>query len=252
MDIFQTILYQPIFNLLVLLYDFIPGHDIGLVIIVLTLAIKVILYPLSRQSIKSQKALAELQPKIDELKEKYKDKKDEMAKAMMEMYSSQKVSPFSSCLPLIIQLPILYALYRVMRDGLSSTNLDMLYAWVPNPGHISPMFLGEIDLAVPSIFLAVLAGLAQFWQARMMSVRQPPKSIRKKTGAIDENLLATMNKQMVYFMPVMTVVIGVSLPGGLALYWFINNLLTIGQQYLTFGKKKTSATPPPAAPQVQS
>jgi len=238
MGIFNTYLYQPIFNLLVWLYDVIPGTDIGLAIIALTIIIKLVLFPLSHKSIKSQRALSQLQPKIDELKRKFGDKKEEMAKAMMELYSKEKVSPFSSCLPLLIQLPILFALYRVMRDGLRSEHLDQLYSWVPNPGTIDPVSFGIIDLAVPSVVLAVLAGAVQFWQARMMTTKQPPKELRKKQGAKDENLMATMNKQMVYFMPIMTVVIGATLPGGLTLYWLLNNLLTVGQQYILFRKKK--------------
>ena len=238
MEIFHIVLYQPIYNLLIFLYAVVPGQDIGIAIILLTIIIKLVLYPFSLKSLKSQRALAEIQPKIDELKAKFKDKKDEMAKAMMQLYSKEKVSPFSSCLPLLIQLPIFFALYRVMRDGLRQAEINDLYSWVPNPGHIDPMFFGVIDLASPNIFLAVLAGLAQFWQARMMVAKQPPKSLRKKTGAKDENLLSTMNKQMVYFMPIITVVIGATLPGGLILYWLFSNLLTVGQQYISFRKPK--------------
>jgi YidC/Oxa1 family membrane protein insertase len=158
MEIFNTILYQPIFNLLVWLYETIPGQDIGLAIIALTIIIKLVLFPFSHKAIKSQRALAQLQPKVDEVKKKFEGKKEEMAKAMMELYSKEKVSPFSSCLPLLIQLPILFALYRVMRDGLRSEHLDQLYAFVPNPGTIDSVSFGIIDLAVPSIVLAVLAG----------------------------------------------------------------------------------------------
>lgn len=258
MEIFNTILYQPIFNLLVWFYDVIPGQDIGLAIIALTVVIKLALFPFTAKGLKSQRALTAIQPKIEEVKNKYKDQKEEQAKAMMELYSKEKVSPFSSCLPLLIQLPILFALYRVMRDGLRSEGLDQLYSWVANPGHIDPMFWGVLDLAVPSIFLAILAGGVQFWQAKMMTANQPPKNLQKKKGARDENLMATMNKQMVYFMPIMTVVIGASLPGGLALYWLVNNLMTVGQQYIAFRKKdedkpasplpSTEPTPPSNQP----
>lgn len=234
MEIFNTVLYQPIFNLLVWLYESIPGQDIGLAIIALTVIIKLVLFPFTAKGLKSQRALSNLQPKIDEIKEKFKDDKEGQAKAMMELYSKEKVSPFSSCLPLLIQLPILFALYRVMRDGLRSEHLDSLYAWVSNPGTIDPMFFNSVNLAESSIVLALLAGAVQFWQAKMMTAKQPPKGLRKKKGARDENLMATMNKQMVYFMPIMTVVIGASLPGGLALYWLVNNLLTVGQQYIAF------------------
>ncbi|MBU0648910.1 YidC/Oxa1 family membrane protein insertase [Patescibacteria group bacterium] len=243
-QLFNTILAEPLYNLLAGIFAVVPGHDLGVTIIILTIIIKAVLWPLSAKAMKSQRALQEVQPQLKELKEKFKDDKEGLAKAMMELYSKEKVSPFSSCLPLLLQLPIFFALYRVMRDGLRQAEINDLYSWVPNPGHIDPMFFGAIDLASPNIFLAVLAGLAQFWQARMMSAKQPPKSLRKKTGAKDESMLSTMNKQMVYFMPIMTVVIGATLPGGLILYWLFNNLLTIGQQYISFRKPKEAKNEP--------
>src|SRR3989338_65550 len=112
-ELFNTILVQPLFNLLVFFYNLIPGHDLGMAIIVLTVVIKLVLYPLSRQSIRSQKALKDLQPKMDALKKQYKDNKEKQAKAMMELYKTEKVNPLSSCLPLLIQLPFLIAVFHV-------------------------------------------------------------------------------------------------------------------------------------------
>jgi len=232
LELFHTILYEPIFNLLVMLNN-VTG-SIGIAIILLTLFFKLILWPLNTKALRSQRALAELQPEIDEIKRKYKDNREEQSRQMMALYSKQKVSPFSSCLPILIQLPILFALYRVMRDGLHSEGLNQLYSFVANPGTIDPMFLGMINLAEASIALAVLAGIAQFFQAKMMYRRQPPAKLRKREGAKDENLLATMNKQMVYFMPFITVIIGAQLPAGLTLYWLMNNIFTIIQQYISF------------------
>src|SRR5680860_326446 len=105
--IWQTFFYQPILNLLVFLYNIAPGHDLGITIILLTIVIKLVLLPLSKQSIKSQKSLQTLQPKIDALKKEYAGKKEEMGKAMMELYKTNKVNPFSSCLPLLVQFPFL-------------------------------------------------------------------------------------------------------------------------------------------------
>ncbi len=238
MQIFYTILYQPLFNLLVWLYDVLPGGDIGVAIIVLTIIIKVILLPLTIKSMKSQKALQGLQPKIDALKKEYGDKKDEMAKAMMALYSKEKVSPFSSCLPMLVQLPILFALYRVLRDGLDSVGLETwLYPFVANPGFIDPVFIGLVDLSSRSIPLAVAAGIVQFFQARMLMGKKPPKEVEGKKGAKDEGMMASMNRSMLYFMPVMTVVIGSSLPGGLALYWLAVNLITVLMQFIFLRKK---------------
>lgn len=246
MSWFHTILYQPLFNLLIGIYDLLPGWDIGFAIIVLTILIKLALWPLSNTSLKSQKALQEIQPKIEALKEEYKDDKEKLAKAMMELYSKEKVNPFSSCLPLLIQLPILIALYRVFIAGLNTESLVNLYTFIPNPGEIRHIFLGIVDLTKPSIVLAVLSGLFQFVQTRMLMAKRVPPPVRKKTGARDEDMLASMNKSMMYFMPIMTVVIGVSLPAGLTLYWVTVNIISVLQQLLVFSKKKNGEPAPGA------
>jgi YidC/Oxa1 family membrane protein insertase len=233
-SIFNTFFYEPLFNLLILIYNFIPGHDIGLVIIVLTLVIKLVLYPLSLKSIKSQKALQDLQPKIEAVKAQYKDQKEKLASEMMKLYKDEKVSPFSSCLPLLIQFPFLIAVYWVFRNGLTDQSLDILYSFVNNPGGINSIAFGFIDLSKSNLILAVLAGVAQFFQVKMLSTKKPEIKVKSSK---DEGMMSSMNKQMMYFMPIMTVVIGMGLPSGLMLYWMVNAVFTIGQQLLTFKKK---------------
>lgn len=234
-ELFQVLFYQPILNLLVYLYNVIPGHDIGLAIIVMTVAIRLVLFPLSKQSIRSQKAMQDIQPKINELKKKYANNKEEMGRAMMELYKQEKVNPFSSCLPLLIQLPFLWAVFRVFRDGLGNGSLDLVYSFIQKPEAINAVSLGLVDLAKPNVYLAVLAGLAQFWQVKMLSRNKPAV---KSEGSKDEDMMAIMNKQMLYFMPALTVFIGLTFPGGLALYWFVTTLLTALQQLYMFKKKK--------------
>ncbi|MFA4871715.1 MAG: YidC/Oxa1 family membrane protein insertase [Patescibacteria group bacterium] len=238
-QLFNTIFYQPILNLLVFFYNIIPGHDIGLAIILITIFIKLILYPFSLKSLQSQKALQELQPKIDEIKIKYKGQKEKLASEMMRLYKEEKVSPFSSCLPLLIQFPFLIAVYQVFMVGLTNGSLAALYPFIYNPGSITTIAFGFLDLSKPQIVLAVLAAAAQFWQARMLIVKKPEV---KSAGSKDENMMATMNRQMVYFMPIMTIVIGASLPGGLVLYWFVITLLTALQQVVAFKKKSPAVT----------
>ena len=232
---FQTFFYQPILNLLIFLYNIIPGHDLGITIIVLTVVIKLALYPLSKKSIESQKSLQDLQPKIEEIKKKYKDKKEEMGKAMMDLYKNNKVNPLSSCFPLLIQMPFLFAVFRVFRNGFENGSLDLVYGFIEKPEIVNMMSLGFIDLAKPQIIIAVLAGLAQFWQSKMMITKRPTV---KSPGAKDEDIMSIMNKQMVYFMPLMTVFIGASFPGGLALYWLTTTLASGVQQFYLFKKKK--------------
>ena len=230
--LFQTLLYQPIFNALVALYNIIP--DVGVGILIITVVIKLALYPLTNSSLKSQKKLTDIQPKLQELKVKYKDDKQALATATMNLYKQEKISPFSSCLPLLIQLPFLIAVYQVFRKGLANgQSLEILYKFVNNPGNLNPISLGLFDLSKPNIFLAVLAGIAQFWVSKMLISKKQPNV----PGAKDEAMTSIMNKQMLYFMPVITVVIGLSLPSGLTLYWFVTTLLT-GLQQIYFFKKK--------------
>lgn len=237
MNIFHTFLFQPIFNTLVFLYNVIPGADMGFAIIALTILIKLLLWPLMSKSLRSQKALQNLQPKVEELKEKHKDDKEVLAKEMMKLYQEEKVNPLSSCLPVLVQLPILLALYRVLLKGFDPSTLDQLYAFVQSPGEINVIFLGILDLSQNSIYLAVLAGIFQFFQTRMLMHNKVPKQVEGKKGAKDESMMASMNKSMMYFMPIVTVVIGASLPGGLTLYWVTVNIVSIIQQKYIFSQK---------------
>lgn len=235
-QLYHIIFYQPIFNLLIWFYNIVPGHDIGLAIIFVTIIIKIVLYPFSLQGIKAQKALQDLQPKTDDLKKQYKDDQPGLAKATMELYKKEKVSPFSSCLPLLIQFPFLIAVYSVFRNGLSNKQgFDILYPFVHNPGNISVIAFGFFDMAKANIILAVLAGAAQYWVSKMLVSKKQPQV----PGAKDEDMTSIMNKQMTLFMPIITIFIGLSLPAGLTLYWFITTLLT-GVQQLYFFKKKTT------------
>ncbi len=235
-NLFTTLFFQPILNLLVFLYNVIPFNDFGVAIILMTVIIKLVFWPLGGKAIRSQKALQELQPKIDDIKKQYKDDKTGASQAIMALYKENKVNPFSSCLPLLIQLPFLWAVYRVFSAGIQN-NLELVYSFIQRPEVINTISFGFVDLAEKNVYLAVLAGAAQFWQAKMMSTKRPPI---KTEGSKDENMMAIMNKQMLYIMPVMTVFIGLSLPGGLTLYWFVITLLTALQQLTTFKSGKKS------------
>lgn len=235
MSFFTTILTQPILNLLLWLYDVIPGRDIGIAIIVLTVIIKGLLYPLAKKQIKQQKMLQDIQPKIDEIRKKYQDDKETQARELMSLYQVEKVNPAASCLPLLVQLPIFIALLHVLNTVLKGQDFHLLYPFVENPGTIALTLFGGIPLDKPNIPMAILAGVVQFWQAKQMIARggakQPPKEVQGSAGSKDESIAVMMNKQMMYVMPIMTVVIGFSLPGGLTLYWLVMSLLTVAQQW---------------------
>jgi len=231
---FEITLYQPFFNGLILLYQYLPGHDFGIAIITLTVLIKLVLYPLGSKAIRSQKALSGLQPKVKELQKKYKDDKEKQGRAVMELYKKEKINPLSGCLPMLIQLPVLITLFWVFRTfegGLDSSELMALYPFVSQP-EINTQFLGLVDLVKPSIYLAFLAGIAQFFQTRM---NIPQVSSNKNKGS---DFASNMQKQMKYFFPIFTVFILLRLPAAIGLYWITTTLFTIIQQCVTFRNNK--------------
>src|SRR3989338_3724778 len=153
MELFNLVLYKPLLNLLVVFYNFIP--DIGVSIILLTILIRLLLWPLNAAMYKGQKALQTLQPQLKKLQEQHKNNKEELSKALMALYKEHKVNPLSSCLPVLAQIPLLIALYQVLSDGLNAAKaLPPLYSFVANPEHFSLLFLGLIDLSQPSIPMA--------------------------------------------------------------------------------------------------
>ena len=229
-NFFNVLLYQPLFNSLVLLYNYLPGHDFGIAIIFLTIVIRIIIYPLSVKALNSQKALQALQPKMQEIQKKYKDNKEQLAKETLELYRKEKISPFSGLFLALIQLPILIALYSVFWKGLNPEELANLYSFVSNPGQINSIFLGIIDLSKANLLLAVLVGIFQFFQTKMLT----PKNIPGQGKNSDISQI--MQKQMVYFFPFLTVFILMSLPSAIGLYWIVSGIFSIIQQYFILKK----------------
>ncbi len=231
MEILKAIFYQPLYNGLILIYDFIPGHDLGIAIILLTILIRFALYPLNSLSIRSQKALQDIQPKIKQVQKEFANNKEQQAKELLKLYKEHKVNPFSSCLPLLIQLPFLIALFSVFKTGITDTAFADLYSFVGRPEAIDYISFGFLDIAKASPILAIAAAALQFWQTRMLMHSKVP---HPKSDGKDEAFAATMNKQMMYIAPVMTIVIGWSLPSGLMIYWAVSTIFSIIQQYIVF------------------
>lgn len=229
--LFNIVVHQPLYNLLIALVSVMPGHDMGLAILGITIVIRLILHPFSASAFRSQRLMQRMQPKLAALKAKYKDDKPGFTQATMALYKENKVSPFSSCLPLLLQLPILIGLYQVLRVGIGAIDTAQLYSFTPRIAEISPFAFGFLDLHKPSIVLAILAGAAQFVQAKML---QTPKPAVHTEGSKDEEMASMMNKQMLYVMPIVTVFIGWKLPAGIGLYWFFGTLLTVIQQWYIF------------------
>jgi len=229
--IWIELLYRPLLNILVLLHNLFGGN-IGLAIISLTILIRLVLLPSSLKAARSQKMLADLAPQLAELKKKHSADKERLARAQVELYQKNKISPISGCLIFLIQLPIMIALYTVFRDGLNLSRLDSLYSFISRPEVINKMFLG-IDLSLPDVstplsqlgsqylVLPILAGLLQF----ILSKISTPKRITERVST--EQIAA---QQMLFIFPLMTVFIALRLPAGLALYWVVTTVFGIGQQ----------------------
>lgn len=238
-SIFKTILLKPIYNLLMAIVWLVPGQNLGVSIIILTLIIRLALYPTSAQSISAQKKMKDLQPELDKIKLKYKDNKEEEAKATMALYQRYKINPLSSCLPMLLQFPILIILYYALRISLDTSRFDLLYSFTPRPEIINPIFLG-INLAEPSIYLAVISGIFQFIQSKMMMPKQKAsdkKDDKKGSQSMMQNILSN---QMTYFFPILTIYIGTTIPAALTLYWLVTIIFSIVQQYLITKKQNKS------------
>jgi len=217
------ILFIPIYNLLMFFVWLLPGNSLALAIIAVTIILRVALLPSSIKASKSQLELQKLQPEMNEIRSKYKGDQKKQSEEMMRLYKEHKVSPFGSCLPLIIQLIVLVIFYRVIMIGFNADHFNLLYSFMPHPGSINLNFFG-INMAKPDLWiLPILAGVLQFVQTKM--IPQPP--MQKKSN----DPMAMMNKQMIYFFPLITVFIARSLPAGLAIYWSITSIFMIFQQW---------------------
>lgn len=231
-ELFNTVFYQPLFNILILLYGLVPDGDFGLAVVFLTILIKILLHPFNVKAIKSQKALSDLEPRLKEIRGKFKNDKEKMAKETFELYRKAKVNPFSSIVLIFIQLPILIALYKVFLMGGFNNELSGLYSFVPYPGKLNPYFLGT-NLSQPNLFLAVLAGFLQFFQAKVQNVTV-------KTGTENPSQFAEiLKKQMLYFFPFFTFFILLKIPSAIALYLIVNGSLSILETIYVFKKKKS-------------
>ena len=222
MTLYTEILYRPLLNAVVFLYDILPGHDFGFAIIVLTALIRILFFPLSIKTVRSQKALSQLNPKLQEIKKKFKDDKSAQSAETMKLYKENNINPLSGCLPLLIQLPILIGLYQAFIAGLKPESLSMLYGFVLNPGTIDNISFGFLDITSKAPLLAVLAGVAQFVQAWATKAQSQGVSPNKE--------MAALNSQMLYFFPVMIIVIGWNLPAGLVLYWITTTAFSVLEQ----------------------
>ena len=226
---FHTTLYEPLYNGLVFLIGILPGADMGLAVLVLTIAVKLVLFPLSEKSVSTQLAMKMYEPELSAIKIKYKDNKEGHAQAVLGFYREHKINPLSSFLVIIIQLPIIISLYYVFyKGGFPQINHDLLYSFIKVPSDVNMHFLGLIDIGGKSLLLAVLVGVTQFFQMKL-SIPLPPPRGEGKSSMKDE-LSRSMSVQMRYVMPVFVAFIAFSISGAIGIYWTTSNIFAIGQE----------------------
>ena len=224
MNLYNELLYRPLFNLTVFLYNLIPGSDFGLAIIALTILTRLVFLPLTVKTVLSQRDLNKLNPEIKAVKEKYKNDKAAQSAAIMKLYKDRNINPAAGCVPLLIQLPILIALYQAFVAGFKPENLNLLYGFIQNPGVINESFIGLINIAKPNFLMTLAASAVQFIQAKQSL------SISKGQNTGMPNEMAALNSQMLYFFPILIIIIGWNLPAGLMLYWITTTALSIAEQ----------------------
>ena len=233
---FHAVCYEPLYNGLIALISFLPGADIGIVVILFTILVKLILFPLSRKASVMQAKMKEIEPELSEIKKKYTDDTKTQAEKTMEVYRKHKVNPFSSIFVVLVQLPIIFSLYYVfLKSGLPGINENLIYAFTPRPTEIHMNFLGFIDVGAKSTILAAFAGITSFFQAMYA---MPALSPRKENASFQDDLARGMHMQMKYVLPVIIFLISSSLAGVVALYWTTSNVFTIAQEFYIRKTKK--------------
>lgn len=225
---FDAVFYHPLYNLLVWFIDIIPKNDAGAAVVCLTLLVSVALLSISKKAIKTQLALKVIEPELLKIKKEIANK-EEQARQTLAIYKKYKVNPFSMMALVIIQIPILLALFFAFR-GLPEIDTEALYSFVKAPGNVNMMFFGVFDIGQKSVVMAVIAGVTQFIQAYIVtSYKQKPKA-KDETKTMQEQFAQSMQTQMKYVLPVVIGFISAGLPAALPLYWSVRNIFTSFQE----------------------
>ena len=209
------IIAKPLLWLLKLLHNF--THNYGWAIVIVTILIRILFYPLNHLSFKSMKKMQELQPIIQRLREKYKDDPQTLQKEIMNLYRTHKINPFSGCLPILIQIPVFFAFYKVLLMAIELRHAPFIL-WIDDLSAPERLYLGSFEIpwlgGIP--LLTILMGATMFIQQKLTPSSMDP-----------------VQEKVMLILPIFFTFLFVNFPSGLVLYWFVNNLLSIGQQILT-------------------
>lgn len=249
MNIFQLILIQPLSNGLILFYK-VLGENMGLAIIAFAIFLRIVTNPLTKPYMESMKKLKTFEPQLNKLKEKYKNDKKKLMEAQTEFYKQNGINPGGGCLPYLLQIVILIALFNVFNKVLSGGDIAnklnvLLYQPLKFPeGHVIKTAFLYLDITKPDVFripglafnlpgpILILAALFQFVSAK---ITQTYVAKDKKKKGQEEDMQAAMQQSMVYTFPLFTLLFGMSFPSGLAIYWLLFSVIQAWQQYKTSG-----------------
>lgn len=228
--LFNELLYQPLYNILIGLIDVLPNADIGFAVILLTVFVKIVLFPLSKKSIKTQLLMKDIEPEIKELKIKYKDNQQELAQKTLQLYREKGVNPFAGIFLVLIQLPVIIALYLVFsKAGLPSIKPELLYSFIDIPNNAQTVFLGFINLiSNKNILVAFLVLITQSIQIRLSLPKQTDSNSPDSQFA--QEIMKSMHFQMKYILPIITAIAAYSLISVIGLYWITSNIFAIFQE----------------------
>lgn len=235
---FNTLIVIPLLNLLMAIYAILPYHDLGIAIIIVTILVRLLVWPLASKQLHSQRAMQKLAPEIAKLRKKSGGDKTKESQMLMELYKEKGISPFASLTPILIQMPLLIAFYYALRHAVNAQEIaNMIYAPVAglpavkeiiaNPSAFKPLLFGFVSLAKSNIVIAVGAALAQYFQT---------KQIMPKKTADKADTAAQVAQMSVLLFPFMTFLFAMSLPSALGLYWLVASLVSILQQHLILRK----------------
>ena len=233
---FNFLLYNPLYNALIFFISVAPYASVGIAVILLTVVVKFVLFPLSLKAVKTQVLMRELEPELTKIKKQYEKDKQEQARRTMGLYKERGINPFSGFLVILIQLPIIFALYFVFfRGGLPTVDLTLLYSFVTPPSMVNMEFLWVPDIAGRSVVLALLASVTQYFQ---INLTMPPLKPRDKNASLKDDLARSFQLQMRYVMPLIVFGVAYFISAAIALYWTTSNLFAIAQEVFVLKKHR--------------
>lgn len=234
--LWNLLFYKPLYNGLVFLVDTVPSNSLFMAVVLLTILVRLIISPLSYKAIKTQIKTKKLQPKLKEIKKTITDKQ-EQAKRTLEVYKEEGINPFSSFLLILVQFPIILALYWVFRDGGVEIDPESLYSFISVPENISFTTFG-INLAQKSILLAALTGITQYIHLSISASFNDIGGAGDEDKTEQEKMFAMVGKSMKYTMPIMITIFSYAIGGAVALYWVTSNIFMIFQEKVIQNKLK--------------